>query len=100
MLDNLDVAILTKLNDLAERRGIKPYDFVATLHWDEEEKIHVIRFDVPAAGDRLKEERFEKMLLDLGIVADDRAALKGSAANVVDALDHALSLSPKPRSRF
>ena len=31
MLDNVDVAVLTKVNELAERYGLKPYDFVATF---------------------------------------------------------------------
>ena len=30
MLDNVKVAIFTKLNTLAEKHGLKPYDFVAT----------------------------------------------------------------------
>jgi hypothetical protein len=101
MLDNIDVAIFTKLNELAERRGLRPYDFVATYSWDGKEESWVLRFEVPASGNALREERFDKMLSDLGIAVTDRAELRGEPGNIVDALDRALNLSPrKPGPRF
>lgn len=105
-LDNLDVAILTKLNDLAERHGLRPYDFVATIRFEEgpgsEDGQHVLEFECPASGNALREERFERMLSSLGVtVTDERGAvLAGTPAHIIDALDHALSLAPKPRSLF
>lgn len=100
MLDNIDVAILTRLNDLAERRGLKPYDFVATVQWNESTQEHALCFEMPASGNALREERFDKMLHDLGIVITDRAELKGSPKTIMDALDHALSITAQPRRRF
>jgi hypothetical protein len=96
MLDNQDVAVLTKVNDLAERRGLKPYDFVATAH--HEEDSYVLQFECPAYGNALREERFAKMLSDLGATAD--GTLKGETSDIIDALDNAIRLSPRNRSSF
>jgi hypothetical protein len=102
MLDNVDVAIMTKVNNLAELHGLKPYDFVATLNSTIDEKTYActyqLAFEVPAQGNGLREGRFDKMLADIGV--PDSGELIGSANKVVDALDHALTIAPKPRSRF
>lgn len=97
MLDNQDVAVLTKLNDLAERRGLKTYDFVAVMK--REKDSYVLDFELPASGNALREERFDKMLKDLGIVVDDRAALKGETSDLIDAIDKAIAMSPRNRVR-
>ena len=96
MLDNQDYAVFSKLNELAERRGLKPYDFIATFQ-RQQDGSYALQFDSPASGNDLREERFDKMLKDLGIVVDDRAVLKGTTESIIDALDHALSISPRPR---
>ena len=96
MLDNQDFAVFTKVNELAERRGLKPYDFVATFE-RQGDQSYLLDFETPASGNGLREERFYKMLKDLGIVVGDRAALKGETKDIIDALDHALSISPRPR---
>ena len=99
MLDNVNIAVLTKVNELAERHGLKPYDFVATFNFEEDAKRtrHVLDFEVPASGNALREERFDKMLRDLGIVANDRASLIGKPSQIIEALDQALNISPRPR---
>ncbi len=98
MIDNIDVAILTKVNELAERRGLKPSDFVASVYNGEELEDNSLRFEVPPSGNALKVERFGKMLEDLGVGSDSNT-LKGTAGSIIDALDYALSISPKPRTR-
>ena len=98
MLDNIDVAILTKLNELAERHSLKPYDFVATMGPDSETGKTILRFEIPAQGNALREQRYEKMLGDLGVNSD--GVLKGSDIEIIDALDHSLQLAPKPRLSF
>lgn len=100
MLDNVDIAILTKLNALAEMRGIKPYDFVATAGRDKDTEQYALRFEMPASGNALREERFDKMVRDLGIVVGDKAELTGTPAKIVDALDRALDMTIQPRQRF
>jgi hypothetical protein len=98
MLDNVDVAVLTKVNALAERHGLKPYDFVATFH--PVEKGYVLDFECPASGNDLREERFDKMLTAIGITVSDRATLSGDPVQIIDALDNALEQAPRSRLRF
>jgi hypothetical protein len=106
MLDNVDVAVLTRVNDLAERHGLRPYDFVATIRYEDrpghKPGNHILDFECPASGNGLREERFYRMLSSLGItVTDERGAvLEGHPSHIIDALDNALSLAPKPRSLF
>ena len=98
MLDNFDVAVMTKLNELADQRGLKPYDFVATLKWDAPASKYVLRFELLTAGNSPSEERYEKMLNDLDIANDPVTQLVGTPRQIIDALDNALS--PKFRLRL
>jgi|SRR5665213_2104783 len=95
MLDNVDVAVLTKVNELAERHGLKPYDFIATFKHSE--KGYTLDFECPASGNDLREERFDKMLAAIGITVTDKATLSGKPAQVIDALDNALEHAPRTR---
>jgi len=99
MMDNQDVAVLTRVNELAERHGLKPYDFVATFKSEEAAKgiTHVLEFEVPARGNALREQRYDPMLNDIGINQGHEAVLKGDTATIIDALDNALQLAPRPR---
>jgi hypothetical protein len=95
VLDNCDIAILTKLNELAERYGLKPYDFVATVRHDPNAPQAILCFEDPAQGNALREERYGKMLQSLGVGAD--GTLTAPYAQVIDALDAALEQAPRPR---
>jgi len=97
MLDNIDVAVLTKVNELAERHGFKPYDFVATFGWNKASQNHVLSYETPAQGNALREEQFDKMLTAIGITVSDRADLSGDPARIIDALDNALKHAPRTR---
>ena len=94
MLDNVDIAILSKVNQLADRYGFKPYEFVATVRLDEPTRGTILSFESFPAGGR-KEERFQQMLEALGVEED--YTLK-SAARIIDALDAALIATPPRRS--
>ncbi len=99
-MDNQDFAVFTKVNELAERRGLKAYDFVATFNHDknapETSDSYKLAFEVPASGNALRVERFDKMLKDLGLPKDS-GHLIGTAEQIIDALDHAISISPRSR---
>lgn len=97
-MDNQDFAVFTKVNELAERRGLKPYDFVAEFHREKDtvEDSYHLAFTIPASGNALRVERFDKMLKDLGLPKDS-SRLVGSTAQIIDALDHAISISPRSR---
>jgi hypothetical protein len=100
--DNYDVAVMIKLNELTERHSLRACDYVTTLHkhirqpgnWLEYE----LRFETPATGNALLEQRFDKMINDLGVSAE--GTLIASAEGLLDSLDRAISAAPKPRLRF
>jgi hypothetical protein len=103
MLYNIVVAILTNVNDLAARHGLRPYDFVAVLR-TEEYRIgvtkYVLDYETPASGNALREERFDKMLKHLGISKGDDVVLSGSCQHIIDSFDNALELAPRPKGRL
>lgn len=97
MLDNLEVAVLTKVNDLAGRYGIKPYEFVATfasLYLEDGRHGYRLRFE---AGD-LDSKPFDRLLTTLG-VAPGEGELTGSAEGIYEALEAAIAVSPRFRPR-
>jgi len=98
VLDNLQIAILTRVNDLAARFGIKPYEFVATVDNHSDMSFLILRFEVPVSGNPAKEVKFDKML-DLIGLGENTHELKGTDAQIIDALDNALRLAPKQRPR-
>jgi len=102
ILDNIDVAILTKYNELAARFGIKSYECLATLGHGHEMHGRGLSFVVPAETDDQRMPAIKTMLSTLGVSIDNSShvgILKGGEIAVIDALDHALSLAPKQRPR-
>lgn len=100
-LNNVDIAILTKLNELAERYGLKASDFLAIIK-DQNDKT-VLTFELPATGNALREERFEKMLQALRTSGDgvnEDIVLKAKYSEIIERLDSALQCAPRPRSSF
>jgi hypothetical protein len=96
-IDNIEIAVLTKLNELAARFGLKPYHFIATLESSSEMNGLGVRFVVPAETGQTQEKLVRKMIATLG--ADPRGVLTGGEIAVIDALDRAVGVAPKPRSR-
>ena len=75
------------------------YDFVATAQPGPESGQTTLRFELPAQGNTLREARFENMLKAIGADLDE-GTLKGSPAQIIDALDNAIHLAPKTNPRF
>ena len=101
ILDNNDVAILTKVNDLAERHGIKPYDFVASVRDSAADGTSetILAFEVVPNSNTGKQAQFFKMLDSIG-AGQKTGRLEGTAKHIINALDHALHVAPKKRPRF
>jgi hypothetical protein len=96
-MDNVDVAILTRLNDLADRHGLKPYDYIATLDNGQDMDGCGLRFTIPCETSAEQEGKARKMFMVLGV--DESGVFKGGEKAVIDALDQALQLAPKVRPR-
>jgi hypothetical protein len=93
--NNIGIAILTKVNELAEQYGVKPYEFVAAIYYKEDSNITMLRYEsVPP--DEKQQVRFFKMLDRMG-VGEQSGELEGTSKQIIDALDEALQRAPKPR---
>lgn len=97
--DNIDFAVLSRIQELSERFGLKPYDFIATLdHSKSASNLAMgIKFENMADGPE-PEKRVKQMFNALGM-DESGGVLQGGEKKVIDALDHALSVAPKPRTR-
>jgi hypothetical protein len=105
MPNSIDVAILTKGNDLANRYGLKPYDFIATFDGETDDfgPNYILRLTAGPQDDALREERYEIMLQSLGVDVDGPLNANGIGtlttpySQIIDALDTALQNAPRPR---
>ncbi len=71
ILANEDVAVMTKLNDLAERHGLKPYDFVAILRRENDDGVHRVDFVVQLADVDFHIGDIRAYVLDIRFQSDD-----------------------------
>jgi 3-polyprenyl-4-hydroxybenzoate decarboxylase len=94
-MDNVDFAVLSRIQELGDRYNLKPYHFVATLDHSQEDLGMGIKFVIPASTDEAEEKRARKMLKAIGV--DDKDSIAGGEIAVIDALDNALEHAPRPR---
>lgn len=93
MQDNVCVAILNKVNELSQRYGIEPYEFIATVHYSHNDSDIVLRYESPVSSDKSQEHRFFTMVDSVG-VGESTGTLKASPQAIFKALDRALQLAP------
>ena len=95
-VDNVSIAILTKVNELLERNGISPCEVVAAIH-EADAGASRLSFEVPPQNE-LQMDKFERVLAALGLSADN-TSLIGEDADIYARLQAAVNRSPKVRSR-
>jgi hypothetical protein len=97
VFDNHSIAILTRVNDLAERWAIKPYEFYANVDYGDLKNALTMYLEYSIyPHDPDKKDRFFKMLKSLGL-STEKSTLQGTSAEIIEALDNALRLSPRTR---
>ncbi len=96
-LDNVEIAILSRLNELAERHGLSPLDFGAVLEREDDGQTTLRFFDVP--DEAVPQDRFARMLAGLGITDDETLDITGTRLQLYDTLQWALQQAPKPPAR-
>jgi hypothetical protein len=94
-MDNIDIAILSRLDQLSERHGLKPYDYVATLDNGAAMLGCGLIFKIPGETSNKQRAKVQNMLNALGV--DKEGVLKGGEKAVIDAIDHALGIAPRLR---
>lgn len=102
MLDNSQVAILVKANELAGRYGLEPYHFLTTLEQIPESDESELRYcDGPPDRGTTETNRlwdgYRAMLKNLNL--SDGEALIGNDEELYRRLDEALQRAPRPRRR-
>lgn len=95
--DNWEVAIFTRLNELAERHGLSPFDFSASLSRDGKGHSMLIFHVVP--DEEIPTERFTRLLAGLGITDDDTLHIEGTDEQIYDTLTWAIQNAPRPPQR-
>ena len=95
MPDSVAVAVLTRLDALAARHGLRPYDFVArvTTRSAHGQQRWEVEFDAPPRHP-VQAERFRRLLAAIGIVRPGPAVVFGGVESLLDALDAALGVTP------
>lgn len=93
--DNIFVAIMVKVNELATRHGMSPVDASAVLEADGDNRA--LRFVPPV--NEVAEKRFARMQSDLGIVDPEVFTIRGTDQEILSTLDRALERAPKSRRR-
>lgn len=92
-MDNCDVAVLNKVNELAARHGIKPFDFVATFRTqsDKDDAPFMLHYESPPFNEELW-PRYQRMLKDVGV--SEGGTLVGSEQDIYEALERAIEVAP------
>jgi hypothetical protein len=95
IIENITVAVLTKVNQLAEQYGLKPYDFVAEYHPSANSDESELCFTV-APKSESKQRILENIMDALGF--NDEGALVATDEVIIDALDNAMRRAPKSQT--
>jgi hypothetical protein len=98
VLNNVDVAIMSKVGELALRFGLNPCSFLATVQLSDSGSVLRYEAPPPADTDALK---FSAMLVALGISTASSAPLQivASDEDLYNAIQAAIDLAPKQRGR-
>lgn len=90
MLDNVKVAILSLVNELANRHGMEPIEFIATIA-DYDGKTHLRYETVPQGNSGVG---FQRMLESLGL-SIDHSEIAGSEQEIWRTLQMAIQRAPR-----
>lgn len=94
-IDNQDIAILSRVNDLAERFGMKPYHITCQVEYNDKSEKTELHF---VGADRHMANRVEAMLNSIaGPQGMPLGILAGDVSEIIEALDHAIARAPARR---
>lgn len=107
MNNNVNIAIMNKVNELASRYGIEPYEMVASLRHETKKSSDIEGHDMTGRSiltfesrpnERSKFERYELMLETIG-ASLETGILVGEDEELFKALDKGLAVAPRSWSR-
>jgi len=92
VLGNVEIAILTKLNELAERHGLSPLDISADFH-RQGDKSMLVFYTLPQETVPL--DKCERMLAGLGLTDGETLHIEGTEQQIYDTLQWAIEKAPR-----
>lgn len=96
-LGNVEIAILTSLNELAARHGLSPLDFSAAFHREAHGRSNLTFYTLPQEEAPLG--KFERMLAGLGLTDRETLHIDGTEQQIYDTIQWAIEKAPKPPVR-
>lgn len=91
-LGNVEVAILTSLNELAVRHGLSPLD-ISAAYYPQGDKSHLTFYTLPQEAVPLS--KFERMLAGLGLTDHETLHIEGSPQQIYDTIQWAIEKAPR-----
>lgn len=91
MMSHIEIAVLLRVNELAARYGVKPYDFTTTCGYNESGEI-TLSYDAICGN----KKRVMSMIQSTGAIDGE---LKGNEIAIIDALDAAIRKAPRAVDR-
>lgn len=95
IIDNQDIAILTRVNELAERFGMKPYDLTAQVNYNDKTNQSELEFTTVAKAATSQAEAMLDAIA--GPKGMSGGVLSGEVKEIIDALDQAIAKAPRLR---
>lgn len=97
-INNIDVALMGKVVELAERFGINPCSFIATVRMSD--KGSILCFETPPSAEN-DGPRFDAMLQAMGLNAHSESSLTLELPDeaLYERLQSAIDKAPKRRAR-
>lgn len=91
-LGNVEVAIVTSLNELAERHGLSPLDISAACY-PQGDKSKLVFYTLPQENVPL--DKFERMLAGLGLTDGETLHIEGTPQQIYDTIQWAIEKAPR-----
>jgi hypothetical protein len=98
-LDYQDVAILIKLNELAERFGLKAYEINAQVGYNAKTEQTELNFTGILSDDEASKKANAMFDAIVGKGKPFGGIIAGEVKDIIDVLDQALAKAPRPRIR-
>jgi len=98
IIRNDTIAILTKLNDLASRFDLKPYEVTVEVSYNPATNQTELNFTGESIVNRVRKKTDAMIDAIVGRHTQFDGIIAGDASNLIDLLDRAISKAPKPRT--
>ena len=97
-MNNVELAILSMVNELAGRYGLSPCEFIARIRSNPETGECTLCYESPVFGDVRREKRFLDMM-ESAVGSASSSELTGELDHIYGAINNAIRSAPRQRAR-